>query len=179
MIALASDCLLFRLPSGEKVPLSADAMRFELTGSSAKLFDPDVVKQAAHAVFYYFRHDLRMDTVTLGQFAQALEKVLSGFAPGRPAGSGVLQSDLDQIAAEFCAGCELFFFPRLREELRKQLQQSPQELHFGGLRGCVKHLAGMQRWGERCRELHERIVEFLRSCLRAEAETGECALLVR
>src|SRR5881628_3392476 len=98
MIALASDCLLFRLPSGEKVPLSADTMRFELTGSSAKLFDPDVVKQAAHAVFYYFRNELRLETVTLGQFAQALEKVLSGFAPRNLVSPRVCQSDLGQIA---------------------------------------------------------------------------------
>ena len=62
--------------------------------------------------------------------------------------------------------------------MRQQLQQSPRVLRFRGLRGCVKQLAGARRWSHRCQTLHNRIVEYLRECLSAEARQGGCALVV-
>ena len=58
MIALASDCLLFRLTSGESVPFSAEMISVELLGDTAKESDPDLLDEAAKAVFHYFKHDL-------------------------------------------------------------------------------------------------------------------------
>jgi hypothetical protein len=75
-------------------------------------------------------------------------------------------------------GCELLFFPRLRDALRHQLQQEPQSVRFRGLRSCVKQLAGAQRWCARCRTLHEQIVDFLRNCLTAESARKDCSLFV-
>ena len=51
MIALASDCLLFRMASGESVPFSADMVSVEVLGESAKLFDAEFIRHAANAVF--------------------------------------------------------------------------------------------------------------------------------
>jgi hypothetical protein len=73
---------------------------------------------------------------------------------------------------------ELFFFPKLRDELRQQLRQSPRVLRFRGLRGCVKQLAGARRWSARCEKMQEQVVEYLRGCLTAEPEKSECALVV-
>jgi hypothetical protein len=184
MIALASDCLLFKLANGEDVPLSAEMISVELSGDSAGALDPHFVQHAANAVFHYFKHDLGKLTVTVGEFACAMETVLRGFnhaafaveknGPGRR----VLESDLLQLASESGKGCELFFFPRLRDELRHQLQQTPQVMRFRGLRGCVKQLAGAQRWSLRCQALQDQIVEFLRECLSAEARPGACSLVV-
>jgi hypothetical protein len=82
------------------------------------------------------------------------------------------------LASESGKGCELFFFPRLRDEMRCQLLQSPQVLHFRGLRSCVKQLTGAQRWSPRCQKLQDQIVEFLRNCFATEANQPNCALLV-
>lgn len=185
MIALASDCLLFQTPEGESIPFSAEMISIELMGASSKVLDADFVRQASKAVFHYFRNELRRETVTVAEFAEALETVLRSFGyrvqtdvgpneSERPA----VDSDLQRLAQESAGGCELFFFPRLRDELRLKLKQDPRMVRFHGLRGCVKHLAGARRWSHRCQTLEEKILQFLRECLSAETPHLECALLV-
>lgn len=184
MITLASDCLVFEMAGGETIPFSAEMISVELTGDNAGVFDPEFIKHATNAVFHYFKHDLERHTITLGEFAGALEKVLRGFnfetavpEPPQPK-PRVIESDLRRLADESGNGCELFFFHRLRNELRQQLDQAPQLVRFRGLRGCVKQLAGARRWSPRCQTLHEQIVDYLRHCLTLEAERKRCALLV-
>ena len=72
----------------------------------------------------------------------------------------------------------LVFFPRLRAELQRHLEQSPRVLRFRGLRGCVKQLAGARRWSLRCQTLEGEIVDYLRECLSAEPAPAEFAMLV-
>jgi hypothetical protein len=194
MIALSSECLLFRTGSGESIPFSAEMISVELVGDGTGIFDPEFVKHAASAVFHYFKHELGRVSVTVGEFAGALEKVLRGFglkaeaveqSPAEPNAAEpgpmeprVLKSDLRRLACESGKGCELFFFPLLRDELRQQLLQEPEVLHFRGLRSCVKQLTGARRWSPRCQTLHDQIVEFLRNCFTSEASPPKCALLV-
>jgi hypothetical protein len=52
-------------------------------------------------------------------------------------------------------------------------------LCFQGLRKCVKQLAGARRWNNRCRSLHDQIVEFLRSAMFQENSGANCALVVK
>ena len=184
MITLASDCLVVELATGESVPFSADMACVELAGDTAELFDADFVRHAARAVFHYFKHELGRQTVTAGDFAAALEKVLRGFAvtaqaaPQANPAPHVQESDLCRLAHESGQGRELVFFPRLRAELQRHLEQAPQVLRFRGLRGCVKQLTGARRWSRRCRTLEGEIVAYLRECLRAETALAEFALVV-
>lgn len=182
MIALDSDYLLFQLANGESVPFSSEMISVEVTGETGA-FDQEFVKQAAASVFHYFRVELGRESVSVGEFAGALEKVLRGFAVctqvAEPkAEINVSEFDLRLIAGESGTGCELFFFPRLRDQLRSQLAQSPRLLRFRGLRGCVKKLAGARRWSPSCQRLHDRIIEFLRGCFSVEAKQNACALVV-
>jgi hypothetical protein len=184
MIALANDYLLFKLSSGERIPFSVEMISIEFAGDTSTLFDHDFVKQAVRAVFFYFKQELDRQVVTVGEFAEALEKVLQGFAqaakaPVRAQNRRVIRADLGELACQSENCSELFFFPRLREQLRANLRQEPRELHFDGLRPCVKRLAGARRWSLRCQILQDQIVEFLRGCLTAEQPPGECALVVR
>ena len=183
MITLASDCLLFRLATGESIPFSAEMISGELLGETVASLDPEFLRHAAHAVFHYFKRDQGRQTVSVGEFAEALEKVLRGFAlPANPPvaapAGGLRELDLCRLAEESGPGCELFFFPRLRHELRSQLDQAPRVLRFHGLRCCVKRLAGTRRWTSRCRNLEEQIVEFLRECSGADAGQRKFALVV-
>lgn len=184
MIALASDYLLFQMASGESEPFSLEMISVEIIGETAEGFDPEFVKYATGAVFHYFKHELRRQIVTTGEFSGALEKVLRSFSLSSLSSAGakrelvVLESDLRRLAVESGKGSELFFFPRLRDELRAKLHQSPQLVRFRGLRTCVKQLAGAQRWSPRCRILENQIVEYLRGCLTAEDPHTRCALLV-
>ena len=182
MIALSSDCLIFQLSTGESVPCSAEMISVEVVGSVSKSLDPEVLRHAAASVFHYFKEELRRETVTVGEFAVALEKVLRtlGFAirAGGVELRDVIETDLVRLAHESADSLELFFFPRLRDELRAQLRQSPRLLRFRGLRGCVKQLAGARRWSHRCERLQDQIVDYLRGCLTAEPEQSNCALVV-
>ena len=174
MITLAADCLVFQLASGERVPFSSDMVSVDLLGDTAHRFDPEFVLDATKAVFHYFKHEKGRQSVSVGEFAEALEQVLCGFQTIEPKPAPVQQeSDLHRLARESGLGCELFFFARLRDELRGQVQQNPGLVRFSGLRDCVKELLGAQRWGERCRSLEEQIVSYLQECLTAEPLCGQ------
>lgn len=184
MIALLSDCLLFQLTNGESVPCSSEMISVELVGGNNGWLDPEVLRHATASVFHYFKNDLCRESVTVGEFAGALEKVLHSLGFTLRAGtkeSCLLENretDLGLMACESGGSFELFFFPRLRNELRAQLRQAPRVLRFRGLRGCVKQLAGARRWSVRCEKLQDHIVEYLRQCLTAEPASTDCALVV-
>jgi hypothetical protein len=184
MIALQSDHLIFQMTNGESVPCSAEMITIEIAGNSEGLIDAEMLRHAAASVFHYFKAELDRETVTVGEFALALEKVLRGFGltlyadEPPPLAKQILETDLGHIARESAGSLELFFFPKLRNELRTQLRQSPRVLRFRGLRGCVKQITGARRWSNRCEKMQEQIVEYLRGCLTAEPEQNECALVV-
>lgn len=181
MIALSSNCLLFQLANGESVPCSAEMICVEIVGGPHSIVDPEMLRHATASVFHYFKIDLEREIVTVGEFAGALEKVLRNLGLTLYAGKServILESDLNLLARESGMSLELFFFPRLRDELRLQLRHSPRLLRFHGLRNCVKSLARARRWSGRCAALQEQIVEYLRQCLTAEPGQGECALVV-
>lgn len=181
MISLAKECLLFELATGESIPFSSEMISIELMGDAAARFDPEVIRHAAASVFHYFRNDLARDSVTVAEFAEALEKVLRGLGFNvQPAAAETPSpgADLRVLARESGDARELVFFPRLRDELRTQLQTSPRMVRFRGLRGCVKQLTGAQRWSPRCEDLQEQILGYLRECLSTEAREAECRLVV-
>jgi len=135
------------------------------------LLDPELVQNVASAVLHYFKVEQGKSFVSVQEFSRALATVLRGFgisvdaheAAPRPRRIG--ESDLRELACESGKGFELAFFPRLREELRQQLNRSPQVVRFKGLRSCVKQLAGARRWTGRCQCLSDQIVDYLRHCL--------------
>ncbi|HEY1490073.1 MAG TPA: hypothetical protein VGF90_03455 [Verrucomicrobiae bacterium] len=184
MIALQSDHLIFQLTNGESVPCSAEMITIEIAGNAQGLIDTEMLRHAAASVFHYFKCEMERQSVTVGEFALALEKVLRGFGltlyadTPPPLTDEHLADDLGRIARESSDSLELFFFPRLRDALRAQLRQSPRVLHFRGLRGCVKQLAGAQRWSARCEQMQEQVVGYLRECLTAEPDQKACALVV-
>jgi hypothetical protein len=184
MIALGSDCLLFEGLNGESIPCSAEMVSVELIGDTAELFDAEFVHHASKAVFHYFKHELGRQTVSMGEFAGALEKVLRGFAATAQLsfppsyGPRGLKSDLCRLAHESMPGRELFFFPRLRAELQRHLAQGRRVLRFCGLRGCVKQLTGARRWNRRCANLEGEIIAYLRECLSAQPGLADLTLLV-
>jgi hypothetical protein len=122
------DYLMFELPNGDSVPCSAETVTFELIGDAADNLDPEVVKNAAAAVLHYFQQELQRDSVSVGEFSEALEEVLRGFGfkvqtagSDPPSETTVAEADLDTIARESAESGELFFFSRLRDELRNKL----------------------------------------------------------
>jgi len=184
MIALQSNCLFFQLASGESVPCSAEMISIELVGDANGFLDPEILRHAAASVFHYFKDELERQTVTIGEFSLALEKALRNLGLTIRAGEfgsrsqEIIETDLGLFTRQSDGSLELFFFPRLRDELRAQLRQSPRVVRFRGLRGCVKELAGAQRWSARCEKMRDQIVEYLRECLTSEPEQTDCALVV-
>ena len=184
MITLAADCLVFQLASGEHVPFSSDMISVELMGGPSKWFDPDLVHDAAKAVFHYFKFEKAREAVTLAEFAEALESVLSTLAEGASKGVqnptvAIAESDLSRLARESSDGWELLFYPRLRAELRSHAQKAPRVVRFKGLRDCVKQLVGTERWGARCRNVEEQVVAYLRQCACAELRSTQCSLVIQ
>jgi hypothetical protein len=182
MIQLHPDCLMFEMAGGDLIPCSAELVAVELMGAG---IDPDLVRDAARAVLHYFKVEMGRVFVSVSEFSRALAGVLRGFglvvAPPDAAETPrrITESDLRQLASEPGRGFELAFFPRLRDELRQQLNLAPDIIRFTGLRSCVKQLAGARRWTGHCQQLNDQIVEYLRHCLVSEPAAGSCSLLVR
>jgi hypothetical protein len=185
MTPIPSDYLAFRVPGEGMIPCGEGPVSFQLEGEALSLVDADLVRHAAAAVLHYYRQELKRSHVSRAEFAAALEVVLHGFGlthlsadlcqqQGQHAPAPAV-SDLRQLVGE---GLELAFFPRLREELRRQLQPAPALVRFHGLRGCVLQLAGSRRWSRRCQSLRDQIVEFLRTSLQAEPVAQRCGLVV-
>lgn len=185
MIQLNPDCLIFQTSDGENIPCPAELVTIELIGDAANLLDPEIIRNASAAVLHYFRDELGKNFVTVAEFSLALERVLRSFGfevkaaqEATPPPSQIEEADLSRIASESGRGCELFFFPHLRDEMRRCLSHSPELIRFKGLRGCVKHLTGQRRWSRRCQKLNDQIVDYLRTCLTAEKQSATCALVV-
>ena len=183
MIHLRSDCLVFEMSNGEKIPCSAASVTVELMGKAAELVDRELVQNAAAAVLYYFQNDLHRTTVTVSEFTEALQTALRGLGlqvvcDPSPKTERAMEADLFRLATESGKAFELGFFARLREEVRKELNQAPQLIRFSGLRRCVKQLAGARRWCPRCEQLSDHIVEYLRSCVSSENPAKPCGMLV-
>lgn len=189
MIRLRPDCLVFETADGENIPCPVKEVTLELLGDSAQWVDSEVVSNAAAAVMHYFRVERGQENVSLAEFAAALEKVLRGMGfevqTSSPAGEtpatparAVLEADLQALAIETSSGGELFFLPRLRDEVRRRLDGTPCVLRFHNLRACARQLTGAKRRTPACRALEDRIVDYLRTCLGNERGAEGCALVV-
>lgn len=186
MIRLRPDCLVFETAQGENIPCSAKEVTIELIGDSAQWLDSEIVENAAAAVLHYFRVERGQESVSVAEFAQALENVLRGLGLNVKSGNAgaaapprrVFETDLRALAGEPADGGELFFFPRLRHAMRQRLDGTPRVLRFRNLRACVKQLTGAKRWTPQCRDMEERIVDYLRTCLGSEKTADGCGLVV-
>ena len=184
MIHLRLDCLMFKMPGGEAIPCSAELVAVNLLGDAAELLDPELVQNAARAVLHYFKVEQGKTSVSVQEFCRTLATVLRGFgmsvnsAEAAPPPRRISESDLRELACESGKGFELAFFPRLRDELRQQLDRSPHVVRFKGLRSCVKQLAGARRWSDRCQSLSDQIVDYLRHCLSNDPGAKSCSLMV-
>lgn len=186
MIQLHSHCLVFETANGEHIPCSVEDVSVEVIGEAVDQLDHEIVKEAAAAVLHYFKVERKQTIVTIAEFTAALEEVLRGLGlivtstetkPAPTLTGPVAEMSLDALAVETGEGGELLFFPRLREEMRQQLSQSPRLVRFNGLHDCVKRLVGARRWCDRCRAMSDQIVSYLRQCL-DENHRGDCALVV-
>lgn len=189
MIDFHSDALEQEPQRQHLIPCSAEAVVVELLGDGASLLDPQVVRQATAAVLHYFKVEQGKSHVTVGEFTEALVRVLQGFgiaihdaeaeAEPAPVPPPVSETDLDRLLTETGPGGELFFFRGLRDALNGHLARAPAVVRFHGLRACVRRLTGARRWSRRCGQVQEQIVDYLRRCLLREPRARDCLLLVR
>ncbi|MGE3310866.1 MAG: hypothetical protein AB7O66_12930 [Limisphaerales bacterium] len=203
MIQLRSDCLVFEVSGGDKIPCSVEKLTIEVLAESLEDLDPEVIREAAAAVLHYFRDDLGRETVTLVEFTEALEHVLSGLgyqiadgtitpvvdadmAPdsvGKGGDQGtadpcMVECDLGTIAESLGEDLEMRFFQHLRTELRSLLAAQPEVIRFNGLRRCAIRLARARRWCPRSLQVSDEIVGFLRDCWGAEMPKRRCSMFV-
>jgi hypothetical protein len=189
VIQLHNHSLVFETSNGELIPCDAEEVTIELIGEAVKNLDPNLVRQAATAVLHYFKEEMSQEVVTVNEFTYALQSVLRNLGldvPGEADKAGkpptkngkILEADLNDLIEEDGSATELIFFKRLKREFGKLLNQSPRLVRLTGLRRCVKHLIGAQRWSKRCDATSDQIVEFLRECMGQQEATVDCGLVV-
>jgi hypothetical protein len=178
-----SGSLVFRLAGDGMIPCAGPPVSFQVAGEAASLVSAGLIEDAAAAVLHYFRQEMKRSSISVGEFSAALELVLHSlgldFIKAVPEAAlekaGPAEIDLRGLVGE---GLELGFFRRLREELQRQLAPARGVVCFHGLRPSIMRLLGARRWSPRCQQMHERIVDYLRSSLQAEKLSHPCKLLV-
>ncbi len=184
MIRLHPDCLIIKMSSGEQFPCPAEIVTVELIGDAASWMSEEVVKNVAAAVLHFFKEEQGRDVVSVAEFSEVLEDVLQGFGytvGNYGLGKGkrmVRNTNINDIIPEAEGELELAMYQRLRTEMKRLLENPPDELRFSGLRGCVKRVLHAQRWSAKCQALNDQIVAFLRECLDAHAGAN-CSLVVK
>ncbi len=189
MILLRHDCLVFKTMDGECIPCSSEEVTLEIIGDAIGLLDENVIKEASAGVLHYFKEEIGKTTVTIAEFAGALERALRALGLNVQSSAGeavpattpswrIARSNLSELAGDSELPMELLFFSRLRGALQEAMRQSPDIVHFRGLRHCVKQLLGVRRWTHGCQSLNDQIVEYLRTCFDNERREADCALVV-
>ena len=183
MIQLHRDYLLLQTATGDFIPCSAELFTIRLVDTEGSTVDPELIRHAAAAVLHFFKHDLGRQSVSVAEFANALEQVLHavGLNPSFATEEKIStprDADLQTLACRCGCAFELDFFTSLRNELNARLAASPKVLRFHGLRHCVKGLLGAKRWSSRCQALNDQIVGYLRDCLETESPASACGLVV-
>ncbi len=185
MIQLNTDCMNFGGSDGEMIPCSAEKISIELLGSSMEHLDPEMVTNAALAVMHFFKHDQGRESVSMGEFSEALEKVLRSMgldikaAHAKPNDQVVGHADLLKVAVNAGSGFELAFFKSLQEELNEQLRENPKVVVCKGLRCSVKFLLGAKRWNMACQQLNDQIVHYVRRYWETMDISRRCTLVMR
>jgi hypothetical protein len=178
---------VFETPEGKAIPYAVEDIAVQLIGETTNAVEAEMLRNAALAVLYFFKHELGKETITVAEFSQALERVLRGFGLKLAVGkltkpsplARIADSDLRRLACASGHGCELVFFPLLRAELQRQVKDAPTMVRFSGLRGCVKQLLGARRWSPGCQRLSDHIVDYLRTCFGNDFHKPGCALVVQ
>lgn len=68
-----------------------------------------------------------------------------------------------RAAKEAGNGFELALFNKVHDEIEDLRMHGVEELYFTGTRDCVKMLRGVERWTIPCEQLHEEILDFLKT----------------
>ena len=180
MIQLHTDCLVFETSDGEAIPCSAQDVTVELLGDAAHELEPMLVTEAAEAVLYHFKVDLNRNSVSVGEFTLALERILRGFGfkvMAADADDGA-ETNLHDLAHQAGEGLEMVFFCTLRDQIHADLHGIPELLRVKGLREAVKKLTGAKKWSPRCQKLNDQIVDYLRHIVSKHQQQAKLTLMI-
>ena len=142
MIALLNDCLLFQLATGESVPCSAEMISVEIVGGQDRELDPEILRHAAASVFHYFKKELMRETVSVGEFAVALERVLRQLGLTLHEGEltaarEILESDLRVIACQSAGSAKAAAYQHMKRDLLPFVLDSYERLRADADEGRV------------------------------------------
>lgn len=176
MIQLDSDYLVLQAENGECFFCTPEGLSIEILGEWASGLEPELIQNAAEAVWHHFKKDKSREVVPVREFSEMLENALRGLGLIAPK---AVEIDLLQVAAQAGVRFELGFFADLRAELKKNLAASPVQIRFIHLRESAKQLTGCRRWNQACGEMHAKILAFLRGAWDTDARASQALLIVQ
>jgi len=185
MIQVQPDCFWIQTDKGDLIPCTPDSIAVEVLSNESILLDAEVVKQAVHAILYYFQHDLGRNSITVSEFTQSLEEALKSveglaqMAECDAAKKVMEQLDIASLVHASNCGFELMFFNQLRQVMTEKLASKPHVVQCIRLREGIKTILGQNHWNRKCQQLSDQVVDFLRSLLKNHPAHPACALIIR
>jgi hypothetical protein len=185
MIQVQPDCFWIQTEKGDLIPCSPDSIAIEILGNETPLLDPEVVKQAVHAILYYYQNDLGRNSITIAEFTQSLEEALKSVEgiSKKPIleteDKIILQMDIAGLAERANSGFELLFFNELRQVMTEKLASKPHIVQCVRLREGIKMILHQNHWNHKCQQLSDQVVAYLRSLLKTHPDRPSCALIIR
>lgn len=182
MIRLRADCLIIQISGGEQFPCPVEVVTTELIGKAVDWMSPEAIQNVTAAVLHFFREEQDREAVSVAEFAEALESVLQnlGYSVKTAAKRKrmIRNANINDLIRESEGDLELAMYLRLRSEMKHLLKNTPSELRFSGLHGCVKRVLRARRWSRRCQTLSDQVVSFMRQCFDEHA-AADCLLVVK
>ena len=169
MIRAHDNIAWVRFEDGHLAPFDEQQLAMSIQNVAARLGDSDwwlaeSIAAAVHAFAVKCRTDKIIDSTDIADVVVSVLAML-GFKDLSQAYARKIRRaeiHLGDLAADVGTAFELEFFRQLDHALGAAADHRLSMLEVDGLRACVMHLRGAQRWTDGCRRFAEEIVEYVR-----------------
>lgn len=169
MIRALDNIAWVKLEDGRLAPFDEHELANSIQDAAARIGDADwwlaeSIAAAVHAYAVKCRSDHIIDSGEIDDIVVTVLSMLGFKDLSRAFAKKQSHAEirLVDLVPEVGTAFELDFFRQLDRALSAAADRQLSVLEIVGLRGCVMHLRGAQRWSEGCRQFAEEIVAYVR-----------------
>jgi len=135
---------------------------------AAQREDFPFIEDLIEGIVHYLENKCSLRVLTIEELHSRVRRMLErigceAIAKTLPLIAPPVTLSLMRAAKEAGNGFELALFNKVHDEIEDLRMHGVEELYFTGTRDCVKMLRGVERWTIPCEQLHEEILDFLKT----------------
>ena len=136
--------------------------------TAAQREDFPFIEDLMEGIIHYLENKCSLRVITIEELNSRVRRMLerigcAAIANTLPLISPPVTLSLMRAAKEAGNGFELAFFNKIHDEIEELRIHGVEDLYFTGTRDSVKVLRGVERWTTPCEQLHNEILDFLKT----------------